>query len=278
MTLTRSVAAESTSEAHVRSVPFFVTLSALGGLAAVASAEPSGAPDDQLTVPAGHGVVRALVGINLSKDAAGKPISLSPDLWYGATDRVSVGLLHSARGTSGFLGGVGQSLCLSGQDNGCADVYSNVGVAARIRLDSKSIATAVEAGVFASSLDPFTIAGKLGLAARWRSDKVAIEAAPSIFIGLNERDAGNQEVAAVPVTLSYAATPEVSLAVQSGLVLPFESTGDTFSVPLSIGAQLAVSGPLSLEASFSFLVITGGDAVPTGADLRTLAIGGGYAF
>src|SRR4051794_21644683 len=82
-------------------------------------AAPAGAEGaDQLTLPKGRLLLDAYIAANLSSGAVFKPFSISPDLWYGATDDVTVGLVHSGLGSTGFIGGGfglgGQSLCLSG--------------------------------------------------------------------------------------------------------------------------------------------------------------------
>lgn len=249
---------------------------ALAATAAVASADP--AQSDRLTVPVGHGVVTGTLAINLSTDLAFKPVSLSPDLWYGVHDKVTVGLIHSGRGTSGFVGSVGQSLCLTGEENGCGSFYPGLGIAGRYDLRRGTTALALDGGLFAGDLDPFTLSAKVGVAARWRKDKLAVEAVPALFVGLTERDAGNDDGMTLPITVSYAVATKLALALQSGLVLPFESTGDTFQVPLSIGGSYAVAPAISVDAAFSLPMIAGGEAVATGTDLRTISIGGAYAF
>src|SRR3954470_25033757 len=108
----------------------------IGALSSTARAEPDETEPraaaatadgaDQLTLPKGRVLLDAFVEINLSTDQAFKPVSLSPDIWYGATDDVTVGLVHSGVGRSGFIGGIADSLCLTGSDNGCSDVYNEV--------------------------------------------------------------------------------------------------------------------------------------------------------
>src|ERR1043166_1331962 len=98
-------------------------------------AAPAGADGaDQLTLPKGRLLLDAYIAASLNSGAVFKPFSISPDLWYGATDDITVGLVHSGLGTTGFIGGAGQSLCLSGTGGGCSDVYRNVGLDARYKL------------------------------------------------------------------------------------------------------------------------------------------------
>src|SRR5689334_4645322 len=117
---------------------------------------------DQLTLPNGRAVLNAFVEIGLSTDSAFQPISVSPDVWYGATDDITVGLIHSAVGASGIMGGVGTSLCLSGTGGGCNDVYPGVGLDARYKLKTGTFAWAADGGLFFNHLsDPLLFAVKL---------------------------------------------------------------------------------------------------------------------
>jgi hypothetical protein len=241
---------------------------------------------DQLTLPRGRLLLDAFVEINLSTDLVFKPFSISPDVWYGATDDITVGLVHSSVGTSGFIGGVGDSLCLAGSSNGCGDVYSNVGLAARYKLKTGPLAWAADGGLFIRHFDPFQLAIKLGIVGRWSSGKLAVELAPNLFFGLTNRTpdamamvvvAGNQEVLNLPVTALYTVAPKIAVAVQLGLQLPFQNTGDTYAVPLSIGAHYHVNESLGANLAFSLpRLVGGGDG--TGFDGRTLTLGGTYAF
>src|SRR5215468_2469323 len=88
-----------------------------------AAASAGGEGGEQLTLQKGRLVVNAYLGIGLSNGSAFKPITISPDLWYGVTDDITAGLVHSAVGTYGFMGGAGlaglagNSLCISGSSS-----------------------------------------------------------------------------------------------------------------------------------------------------------------
>lgn len=246
-----------------------------GTAAPLAASVPAGDGNDQLTLPKGRLVLDAFIGISLSTDLVAKPFSISPDLWYGVSDDLTVGLVHSARGGSGFMGGVGTSLCLAGEENGCADIYSNVGLNARYKLKTGPMSYAVDGGLYARSIDPLAIALKLGIVGRWSKDKLAIELQPNVFIGLTERDV-NKELLSIPVTAYYAVASQVALALQIGVQLPFEEIGDTYTVPLSIGAFYSLNESLNLSLAFSLPQIVAG--ANGGADVRSLTLGATYAF
>lgn len=246
---------------------------------------------DQLTLPRGQLLLDAFAEINLSSGAVFKPFSLSPDLWYGATDDITVGLVHSGLGASGFIGGVGDALCLTGTSGGCGKLYPGLGLDVRYKLKIGNLAWAADGGLYARALDPFQLAIKLGIAGRWHSGQLAVEFLPNLFLGLTNRSpaapavmpgtmavavATNQEVLSVPVTGLYSLTPQLALALQLGVVLPLENLGDGYAIPLSIGGHYQATDSLNLNLAFSLPRLVA--KAPSGFDVRTLTLGGTYAF
>lgn len=240
----------------------------------------AGAPEElQLTLPAGKAFVQLFVEMNLSKDSAFEPVSIAPDIYYGVSDDLTLGLVHSSRGTTGLFGGVGQGLCITGEDGGCPKVYDNVGLAARYHLwRSGGLTLAADGGLFGLALDPFSLALKLGVAGRFQSGALSVELAPNVFIGLTERDGGNKETLFVPATFMYGVLPQLGIAAQLGLVLPFSNT-DAYMFGASIGAQFFATDKIILNAVFSLPALAGGSAILVdGVDVRTFTLGAAYAF
>ncbi|HMG54597.1 MAG TPA: hypothetical protein VK601_13965 [Kofleriaceae bacterium] len=242
---------------------------------------------DQLTLQKGRLVVNGFVEISLSTDAVFKPFSISPDAWYGVTDDITAGLVHSATAVSGFIGGVGDALCLAGESGGCAEVYPGVGFEARYKLKLGGFAAAAEGGLLIQHLgDPFAFALKAGGIARWHQGKIAVEVQPNLIIALSNRGStttggitisGNRDFLNLPITGMYALTPMIWAALQVGVALPFEDTGDAYRLPLSIGGHYRVNDMLSVSLAFSLPALVGGGS-GTGADSRSLTLGGSYAF
>ncbi len=233
---------------------------------------------EQVTLPKGRLLIDALVVMNLSKDGVFKPVSLSPDIWYGVSDKLTVGLVHSSQGDSGFIGEPGTALCLTGSSNGCPKFYNNVGLDVRYGLKTGKLALAFDGAFDFRSLSPNQMAIKVGLVGVYRqSQKLAFEFAPELFFGLNDRDAGNKDAFALPLAVLYAVAPKIELGLQTGIVLPLESTGDNYEIPLSVGVHYRVSTPLAVQLAFSFPDLVGGSPL-AGGNLRTLTLGGSYAF
>jgi hypothetical protein len=253
-----------------------------------AAAAAGGEGGEQLTLQKGRLVANVYLGIGLSSGGAFKPISLSPDVWYGVTDDITAGLVHSAVGTTGFIGGVGESLCLTGSSSGCGDLYSNAGVEGRYKLKMGGIALAVDGGLYSGHVTDLKLLElKVGAVGRWHSGQLAIEAAPNLLIAVTDRSStttvggvsvttGNSDVLNLPGTVLYTLNPMITLAAQTGLMLPLENIGDAYAVPLSVGAFYKVNDQLNVTAAFSLPRLIA--ASSGGIDVRSLTLGGSYAF
>jgi len=242
---------------------------------------------DQLTLPKGRLVVNGFVEIGLSTDFVGKPISITPDAWYGVTDDITAGLVHSSTAVTGFIGGVGDALCLTGTSNGCPDLYPGVGFEGRYKIKLSGLAVAAEGGLLIQHLgDPLAVAIKAGGIGRWHQGKIAVDVQPNLIIAVTNRGSsttggvtisGSRDLLNLPITGLYAVTPLISAAVQVGFVLPLQDTGDAYRLPLSIGGHYRVNDMLSVSLAFSLPALVGGGS-GTGLDARSLTLGGSYAF
>lgn len=265
---------------------------AAGGAAAHADPAPADAPQpSSFVLPKGKLLLDAYLEMSLSATdmatGAGvfKPVSLTPDLWYGLTDDWTLGLVHSTTGATGFIGNVGDSLCLTGTTNGCASFYPDVGIDARYRLMRP---LALDVGVYAIDTSPFQLALKAGISGRWVFGKLLFEAQPNFFVGVVGRQptklvagmtvpAGppNTEQLNIPLTLGFLATPRLEFALQTGVVLPFTDTGTTWAIPVAIAGRFAITPHFGLGLAFAFPDLFGGAST---TNFRTLTLGGTYAF
>ena len=264
----------------------------LGAMLSTARADtetPPGASDGpeafRLTLPRGRVLLDAFAEINLSTGLAFKPISISPDVWYGATDDLTVGLVHSSVGATGFIGGVGDALCLSGKANKCDSLYPGAGIDVRYQMKPNKVAWALDGGLYINDFDPLQLAVKLGVLGRWASGKLAVELAPNVFIGVTNREPAatnpgllNQEVLYIPATGLYTVAPKIAVALQLGFVLPIEDIGNTYAIPLSIGAHYDVNESATVNLAFSLPLLVTGLPGGSGFDARSLTLGGTYAF
>lgn len=259
-----------------------------GGSASVSTADAApGSGELRMTLPQGAILIQAFLQVNMSTDLVAKPVSLAPDIWYGVNDDLTVGVIHSGQAGSGLWGGVGQGLCLTGEENGCAKLYNSVGLDARYHIyASGGMTAAIDGGLFAKTIDPFALSLKLGLTGRWQGGALGLEFGPNVAIGLTEREGsaegevvvvGNQEVATIPVNVLYGISDQLGILAQVAATLPFDSLGDTYTIGVSAGVKYMVSQQLGVDLAFSLPFIAGG-ADGAGADFRTLTLGVSYAL
>jgi hypothetical protein len=238
-------------------------------------------PVEIMTLPKGAWVINGFIEMNLSKGSTFKPVSITPDAWYGIDDKISAGLVHSSTAMTGFVGGVGDSLCVTGVDNGCPrGVYKTVGGLARYRLKAPYI---IEGGLVVSSTQPFLLDLKLGWGARWRFKKYTVELGPNLFVAITQRSSGTDLTAPhserlnVPATGGYAVSPKLALQAQLGFSVPFNRAGDYFTIPFAFGGRYVHNAHLSIGLMFALPGLISGGALAGGFDIRTLTLGVSYA-
>ena len=195
------------------------------------------------------------VQINLSKSLVGKPVSLAPSVYYGITDKMSVGVFH------------GTGICLTGADNGCGKVYNDIGADFRYYvLDSGAFTLSAHAGLYFFSLDPVILNGNIGAYFQYTiTPKFAILADPTI--GIKLKDGVNS--IAVPVWLGFQATPALWAFLSTSFGGPFDGFGDFFTGSLGVGATYAINNKMDVGGEFQFTNLYGKGG---GADGRLLVL------
>lgn len=243
-----------------------------------------GSPKARMTLPGGKFMFTAVVEANMAKDVEGKPLSIGPDLWIGLHDRLSVGIVHSGRATTGFLTGFGQGICLRGGDMGLCEtlglgnVYTSAGAQLRVGLLEGPFAVALVGGAHAVAFEPERlISAKAGFAARIHSSRVAVELAPSALIGITERDF-NEDIFFAPVTIYLRVGGGFSIAVQSGVSFLFDSIGDSYRIPAAAGFSWWVTPKFSFDAAFGLAAVVDKDDMTDAFDQRSVTAGVGLAL
>lgn len=174
---------------------------------------------------------------DLSSGNAFGRLSLAPDIYYGVSPMLSVGITH------------GLGICL----DGCASTYNDVGLDARYGfMRGGSFQVAVHGGLLMPSLDPFDIGVNAGLQARVRAGKVAVVVDPTVGFIIADRDRA-ADFLSVPAQLQLQVQPQTMIALVSGIVGPLDGFGDGMMIPAGIDAVLAANNRLDFGAGFRFL-------------------------
>jgi len=237
----------------------------------------SGAPDGLVAVsrglqgPKGLLSVRVAVAMNLSSDLVGKPISIAPDIYYSLSDKLQIGLIHT--GPMHWQTKPGAGLCVTGKDNGCPNVYDNVGFDAMYGLIySDKLHLSAHATFYVLSIDQSFTAVGLGLAGKYHfNDKVSLFFDPQVLPVLSDRDLLDDGLF-VPLEVQLQAAEPTTVKLLTGINGSLQAFGDTYEVPVGIGIVQNISESLDVGVRFSFDNLLG--KVPDGvgrADQRSLA-------
>lgn len=228
-------------------------------------------------LPLRERAVQATVTLELdaSKGAFGDTVSIAPDLAVGVSEELTLALVHSTFGRTGFRGAAGSGICVT---DACAHVYDNAGVEALYSLRTGDLAVAANAGVHALSFDSAFYVAKLGAKLRYVNGKLTFASLPSVFVAMTSRDAvpENRDRIWLPVSAMYAVGGGVALGVGTGFKAPLDDLDDSFEIAAGLLVQYAVSPSIGLGASWVHGKLGGGDAVlppgTSGFDTRTVQV------
>lgn len=253
----------------------------VGSFAAPAEADDAGdvshAPDGQYAVmrgvqgPAGMVAARILLDINLSADRVGKPISLAPDLYYSATDRLQLGIVHD--GPMGWQARPGLGLCLTGTGSGCPHVYDNIGLDVMYGVSFGEYRLSTHGSLFMSHFDPLTMSVALGATAKTMlARKVALLMDPKIAIAVTERDTSDDALY-IPVELQFQLGASTTLKLLTGLSGGLTTFGDSYEIPVGLGLLQNLTPHFDIAARLSFDNLLGHEEMGVGrADIRSFAL------
>lgn len=249
----------------------------------------AGAPKARMTLPGGSFMLNAIVEANLAKSAAGKPLSVAPDLWIGVADRLTFGIYHSGRAATGFLSGFGTGLCFRGGETGVCkvtglgDVYTFVGSELRVGLTEGGFAIALVLGGQVRAFEPErVVSGKAGFLVRLNAKRVAVEISPMAIIGITKRKLDgmdfNRDEIVVPVTIFLRFAPSFALALQAGITSTVKKFGDNYEIPAAAGLAWWVSPHFSIDAAFGLAAVADKNDMTKAFDQRSVTVGLGYAL
>ena len=203
---------------------------------------------------------------SMSKDLVGKPVSLPLALFYGITNELQLGILHS------------RGVCLTGEEKGCAKVYDDIAVQLVLSLFGRgsSLEMASWAQLNVASFDPGILNLQVGGAMNWvvAGGNVAILAYPNVGIGLTERDLPNEETIGAPVAAYFRAGEKVAPVLFTGLgQTTLDGFGDAYTIPVGLGVLVGLNRTLDIGARFDMPRLIAKHADGEGAaDTRSLTV------
>lgn len=187
--------------------------------ATTARAEP-------LVLPAGDLAVRLVMEGGLERERPLRPLSFAPDAWFGATDRLTIGLVHSSQSVDRI--DAGASFCVRELSGTCDAPYRGSGLDARYGV-TDDIAPRMR--LLLRDTDPMKPAVTAGAQMRWRWHRYEVLTDPYLRIGLANRGLGNRDALVVPVWLA-ANVAGGRIAVHTGIDGDLAVWRDGWHVPV----------------------------------------------
>ncbi|MDQ3368554.1 MAG: hypothetical protein M3680_24260 [Myxococcota bacterium] len=194
--------------------------------------------------------------VDASEDTFGDPTSLAPDLAIGVTDELTLSLLHSTFGRTGFRGSAGAGLCLT---DACVETYDNVGGEAYLGLVGGTFAVAANGGIHATSFARGHYAGKLGARMRLRAGPLSLVSLPSIAVAISQRDEQADRIF-VPITASIPVAGGLAVGVITGFKAPLDDIAARYELAAGAFVQYVASPSIAIAASWVHGTLIGGDA------------------
>ncbi|HEU4730315.1 MAG TPA: hypothetical protein VFT22_20600 [Kofleriaceae bacterium] len=210
----------------------------------------SGAPEDlvsrALVLSAGAVEVRLVAGIDLQRQGIGRPLSLSPDAWWGLAPGWTIGVIHSDTSVDQF--DVGATFCVRQSDvSPCDRLYRGGGVDVRYSALEGALGLAPRVRLLVRDVDPFKPAVTLGTLLRWTAGRYAITSDPYLRLPLANRTEGNRVALSVPIWLAVQPARGWQLAVHAGYDADLAVLGDGWHGPLSLAVSTRITSALDLD-------------------------------
>jgi len=263
--------------------PLLLICCLAGTAAAETSITSGGAPPPppprpgSLALPEGKLSLGLTFEIESSSHKLGDVVAIAPDVAYGATDRLTLSVVHSKFATTGFRAIAGGGLCLG---DACAHAYNNVGAEALYALRNGRVAIAAVGGIHSMDLDRSFYDAKLGARVRYAAGRASVIASPSVLVALSERtdEMGtrqNRDLYYLPVLATYKLQPALAAGLGTGIKGSLNDLGGSWEIPLGVIATYAIDPKITIGASFVFGKLVGGADDPpapappaTGPDYR----------
>jgi hypothetical protein len=219
-------------------------------LARIAGAAPDDIVARQVVLDPGQVEAQLSTEINFAANQIGDPTSVAPDVWWGATERLTVGVIHSNSSVDRIEAGA--SFCVSHGPNplGCDHWYHGSGVDARYRLDAGPLAVAPRVRLLVRETTPWEPAVTLGALARWSHDRFGITFDPYLEIGLANRGNGNDDWLFLPITFAVQPTCRWAIELSTGWNSRLATARDGWHVPVELGTRARATDHLDLGAAF----------------------------
>jgi len=189
----------------------------------------------------------------------GSPASLAPDLWYGVTPDLTVGVIHSDASIDRVpvFFEPGETICIRLESVSCPRHYHGSGVDGLYALERGPLEVALHARVLLRDVAPIKPAITLGATLRWRYRWLSIVGDPYLQFGLANTNEGNRAELWLPVTFAYAPIARASIELHTGYNTDVAEWNDAYYAPLLVRVRGRVTDQLDIGAGVGFASVLG---------------------
>jgi hypothetical protein len=247
------------------------TLLVVAAAAGSARAEPRDLVTRPLVLGSGEVEARLVTALGLSAPELLRPVSVSPDLWYGVAPRWTVGVVHSAQSLG--LVRADASLCFRGvPPESCQRTYRGGGVDVRWQARDGALAVAPRGRLLVRDAEPWKPALAAGALVRWTRGRYAVSADPYLQLGLANQGRGNRAALVVPLWLAVQPARRVLVALHTGWDGELAVLRDGWHVPAALAVEARAYRGLHVAVEGGFRSLIGPQSDPkTRALALTLA-------
>jgi hypothetical protein len=212
-------------------------LLAISAMAGAARADaPADAPPPPIVLAPGVVIARIAVESGVAPWA---PVSIAPDVWVGATDRITLGATSSEAARDWV--GAGRGVCV----HRCLDVYGGAAADARFRLRDGDVAIAGRGAIDFRGFGPGVVALELGAVLRSRAGALVVTIAPYLTLGIVNASLDNHASVVVPLELAWD-VGRVRIAARTGARGEVSGFFATAQVPLAAAIDVGVGGGVAV--------------------------------
>jgi hypothetical protein len=212
-------------------------------------------PDDLVTRPLVLDVnaleVRLTAEINVQARFVGRPLSLSPDAWWGISPRWTIGVIHSSASVDQI--NAGATFCVRQSDiSTCDRTYRGTGLDVRYSAFAGTLALAPRLRVLFRNTDPIKPATTLGALVRWTRGRFAITSDPYLQLPLANRREGNRAQLFVPIWFAVQPAWGWRIALHTGWDSVLATWRDGWHVPVALELAARVTSQLDVGLAAGF--------------------------
>lgn len=226
-------------------------------VARAASAEPTDLVARPLVLAYHEVEAQLVIEANLAPSGGfAKPLSVAPDVWFGLTPQLTIGLVHSDPSLDRIQPGA--SLCVRTDDFLCSAFYRGSALDGRYEVFADGAwAIAPRVRLLVRDLDPIKPAVTLGGTVRWHRGRYAITSDPYLQLGLANTARGNRAQLWIPIVVAVQPTCRWLVELHTGWNSDVAIARDGWHIPVGFAVRAAATPHLDLGAAFGFTTLLG---------------------